>query len=173
MSFRYPWLYFILMVPVIILVGGIATLFLIDALFPFNLNYFITSAVIFLFTGSMIGLYARDLTLKVEATEQYIRIRKLFKTFQIDWENITEFGKYVSRKERAGRIYVYYVKSRDGGDRRIKIGTDSLIRINELITIIFSRAGRAKFVILLNTSILPFRKKFEPVEWNNDTDSWV
>ncbi len=173
MKFRYPLLYFIANLFVFILIGLLVSLFLYDAIYKSDFKYIVASSILFLFFLFMTYLFLKNLTLLVSTDDNFIQIRKLFNSCKIEWKNISEFGKYVSYKDRTGKKYVYYIKSVINGDKKIKIGTDGLTNINELKTIIFFKAQKAKFVILLNSSIIPFTKKFEPIEWNNDSDSMI
>lgn len=90
------------------------------------------------------------------------------KKYNFHWNEILEFGKsrFLFRCPSKDLEWIYYIKSSKTGERKIILGGRVLKDINKLCDFIFKNATNAKFVILEDTSNIPFIRKHIPVEWN-------
>jgi hypothetical protein len=110
-----------------------------------------------------------EVTTKIILDDNGLTVNRLFKKYNFRWDEISEFGKsrYLFRSPNKSMTWFYYIKSSSTGGERIFLGSLELNNITTLCDVIFKKAVNAKFVILENTSNIPFVRKFTPVEWNH------
>ena len=108
----------------------------------------------------------------VSVNDKLLIVHNLFRTRQIAWSDIIEFG---TDRRRSGRIFVryFYVKLRGRPKKRIDICTDGLANLSELIDIVFQKATNAKFVIVNNVAWIPFTKEIEVLPWTQWDKSFL
>jgi hypothetical protein len=97
-----------------------------------------------------------------------VTIRSLFKTKSIPWGDIAEFGTY---RRLAGRVFVrlFYLKTKKD-DHKIRLCSDSLENVNDLIDSVFQYARDAHFVRIENIGVIPFLKKVQIRPWDRNAE---
>jgi hypothetical protein len=104
----------------------------------------------------------------VTTSSSGLKISTLFTTKSILWEDITEFGTY---RRLAGRVFIrcFYLKTKQD-DREIRLCTDSLENVNDLIDVMFQTAKDARFVRIENIGAIPFIKKIQITLWDRGVE---
>ena len=98
----------------------------------------------------------QNLTMKIVVSDESITIDKPFKTIDIKWDEILEFGK--SRGLlflNSPGYYGFFLKFNKPSNKKIELGALSFKDKDDLITTIFEKAHNARFVYLENTSWIP------------------
>ena len=100
----------------------------------------------------------------VTTSSSGLTISTLFTSKSILWEDIAEFGTY---RRLAGRVFVrwFYLKMKQD-DREIRLCTEALENVNDLIDLVFQKARSARFVRIENASLIPFIKKIQINPWD-------
>jgi len=122
---------------------------------------------------SLLFIYAlfiiwQDLTMKIVISDGSITINKQFGSMDVRWDEIVEFGKYRRRASYGQGFWCFYLKVNKSTDKKIEIGTLDFTERDELISTVFSKAPKAKFITLENTSWIPFVKRLEVLQWNQN-----
>ena len=104
----------------------------------------------------------------VTKSKSGLTISTLFTTKSIPWEDIAEFGTY---RRLAGRVFVrwFYLKTKQD-DREIRLCTEGLENLNDLIELVFQNARGARFVRIENASLIPFIKKIQINPWDRHAE---
>ena len=104
----------------------------------------------------------------VTTSSSGITIINVFTTMSILWEDIAEFGTY---RRLVGRVFVrwFYLKTKQD-DHEIRLCTESLENVNELIDLVFQKAKDARFVRIDNIGVIPFIKKLQNRPWDRNVE---
>ena len=143
--FRYSRIYYLGLLffgfPAFFLVKG----FLYEA-FPVE-NYVYSMILIILVFFIVAGFiqWWRSIEMKIITDASTIVIRKPFKSVKLNWEEVSEFGKYRRIAPYVGGYWVYYIK---GGLRNKKtvLGVKGLKNLEDLVPYILFKAYKAKAV---------------------------
>ena len=106
--------------------------------------------------------------MKIIVSDESIIINKQFASIDIRWDEIVEFGKYRRGSAYNPGYWCFYFKLNKLVDDKIEIGTLDFKERDELISTIFDKATNAKFITLDNTSWIPFVKRIETLQWNQN-----
>lgn len=125
----------------ILLVKG----FLYEAFPVENYAYSIVSVLLAVFIITGLIQYWRNIALKIIIDPNRLVIRKPFKSLHLDWDEISEFGKFRRVAPPVGGNWVYYIK--DGaGNKKIILGAKGVQNIEDLVLSILLKACKAKIV---------------------------
>ncbi len=103
----------------------------------------------------------------VTTSRSGVIIRTVLKTKSILWEDIAEFGTY---RRLAGRfVRIFYLKTKQD-DHEIRLCSESLENISDLIDLVFQKARGARFVRIENIGVIPFIKKIEISPWDRNVE---
>jgi hypothetical protein len=108
----------------------------------------------------------------VSVTDNLLIIHSVFGAQKIRWEDIVEFGTYVTPRNRYARR-LFYVKLQSRPEKRILVCNHMLKNLSELIDIVFQKATHAKFVKVENVGWIPFTKEIEVLPWAQQDKSFL
>jgi hypothetical protein len=139
----------------------------------------VTGGIGLLISLSLAALLVRAIktmmgTVNVVVTEQLLIVHDTFRTREIRWGDIAEFGTdkracfYDRRFPRA-----FFVKGRGQPHQRIQICTEDLNNLREFIDLVFLKAATARFVIVENVAWIPFTKEVEVLPWAQHNKSFL
>ena len=103
----------------------------------------------------------------VTTSSSGVTISSLLTTKSIRWEDIAEFGTY---RRLAGRfVRMFYLKTKQD-EHEIRLCSESLEKINDLIDLVFQKARDARFVRIENIGVIPFVKKIKISPWDRNAE---
>ena len=134
-----------------------------------SVPYIVVSDVICLAYLLLVVFIFRILMTKIVISGHGISISRPFARNTISWDEIIEFGKY-KRPGAYSSAWVFYVRTGEFEHKKIVLGTAGLVNVQEMVRGVFHYAHNARFVILMNSSMIPFIKNIQVIEWRLDND---
>ena len=90
--------------------------------------------------------YWRGIATKIITDSNGIRIKRPFKSIDLDWGEIFEFGRCKRMEAYVGRFWVYYLRGGKLGNKRIILATRGLKNLEDLVLYILFKAPNVKIV---------------------------
>ena len=134
-----------------------------------SVSYIVISVVICLAYLLLVVFICRIVMTKIVISEPGISISRPFARNTISWGEIVEFGKYRSTSAYH-TTWVFYVRTRGSEQKKIRLGTAGLGNVQEMVRGVFHHAHNARFVTLVNSSMIPFTKNIQAIEWRLDNE---
>ena len=129
-----------------------------------------TTVISLLFIYALFKIWQSRI-IKIVVSDGSFTINKQFESIDIRWDEILEFGKYKYKWSSFNKPpidWCFYFKLNKLVDEKIEIGSLDFKERDELISTIFNKATNAKFITLENTSWIPFVKRLEVLQWNQN-----
>ena len=90
--------------------------------------------------------YWRGIATRIITDSKGIRIKRPFKSINLDWNEISEFGRCRGIEAYLGRFWVYYLRGSNLENKRIILATRGLKNLEELVLYILFKAPNMKIV---------------------------
>ncbi|MFZ5516322.1 MAG: hypothetical protein ACOY90_06765 [Candidatus Zhuqueibacterota bacterium] len=104
---------------------------------------------------------------KIVVRPQGLFIYNSWKSHDIRWEQMREFGRIEKKKffRSVEDSWEYYLIKGDDKKRPIKLGDSGFKGMDEIVAVILKKAKHATCVTKKNVAPIPWMKKFETISW--------